>query len=111
MACAGTAFFRLFTEYTILNYNLLHYLKGGVDTSRHPTMVFYELYRDVQFKCDETKGTNGLNEYLLEAEVEGKPFSGKACSKKVRVNVHVISPYILFSRSYIVFKAEKYRNL
>ena len=54
-----------------------------VDTTRHPTMVFYELYRDVQFQCEETKGTNGLNEYFIEAEVEGKKFSGKACSKKV----------------------------
>ena len=105
MAWAGTAFFRLFTEYTILNYNLLHYLKGGVDTSRHPTMVFYELYRDVQFKCDETKGTNGLNEYLLEAEVEGKQFSGKACSKKV-INVHIISPYILYLKIVFCFQTE-----
>lgn len=53
-----------------------------VDTSRHPTMVFYELYRDVQFICEETKGGNGLNEYLVEAVVEDKKFTGKACSKK-----------------------------
>eukprot|EP00111_Clytia_hemisphaerica_P006813 TCONS_00019671-protein len=53
-----------------------------VDTTRHPTMVFYEMYRDVQFNCEETKGSNGLNEYLVEAEVEGKKYTGKACSKK-----------------------------
>lgn len=60
-------------------------------------MVFYELYRDVQFKCEETKGTNGLNEYLLEAEVEGKQFSGKACSKKVNIGCASVSRFSLTS--------------
>lgn len=53
-----------------------------VDTTRHPTMVFYELYRDVKFDCEETKGANGLNEYVVEAMVNDQKFSGKACSKK-----------------------------
>lgn len=57
-------------------------VKKEIDTGRHPTMVFCELYRQVQFECTETKGNSGLNEYILEATVEGKHFSAKAFSKK-----------------------------
>jgi len=56
--------------------------KKVIDTSRHPTMVFYELYRDVLFVESEAKGSNGLTEYCMEAEVEGRKYSMKASSKK-----------------------------
>jgi len=53
-----------------------------IDVTRHPTMVFYELYRDVKFIESETKLPSGLTEYIMEAEVEGKTFQGRASSKK-----------------------------
>ena len=57
-------------------------VKKEIETTRHPTMVFYELYRDVKFTESEMKGGNGLTEYQMEAEVEGKQFKTKASSKK-----------------------------
>jgi len=54
----------------------------GVDVYRHPTMVFYEFYRDVKFIETESKNTSGATEYHLEAEVEGKSFKVTASSKK-----------------------------
>ena len=56
--------------------------KKVIDTSRHPTMVFYELFRDVIFRENETKGPNGQTEYCMEAEVEGCQYNTKASSKK-----------------------------
>lgn len=54
----------------------------GVDVGRHPTMVFYEFYRDVKFNETESKTANGTTEYHLEAEVEGRNFKVTASSKK-----------------------------
>jgi dsRNA-specific ribonuclease len=56
--------------------------KKEIDTSRHPSMVFHELFRDVRISESETKATNGLPEYHMEAEIEGKTFQAKANAKK-----------------------------
>jgi len=56
--------------------------KKEIDTSRHPSMVFHELFRDVRISESESKASNGLPEYHMEAEIEGKQFSAKANAKK-----------------------------
>lgn len=56
--------------------------KREIDTSRHPSMVFHELFRDVRISESETKASNGLPEYHMEAEIEGKIFQAKANAKK-----------------------------
>jgi len=54
-----------------------------IDTSRHPSMVFHELFRDVRIAETETKSTTGpLNEYHMEAVIEGKRFQAKSNNKK-----------------------------
>ena len=56
--------------------------KKEVDTTRHPSMVFHEMFREVRISESEIKGEGNLPEYQMEAEIEGKSFSMKANAKK-----------------------------
>ena len=53
-----------------------------IDTSRHPTTIFCELYRDVQFEYKEILEKNSPTEYLAQATVKGQQFNSKSFSKK-----------------------------
>ncbi|XP_057310124.1 double-stranded RNA-specific editase 1-like [Hydractinia symbiolongicarpus] len=53
-----------------------------IDTSRHPTMVFYELFRDIKLDESEEKTALGITEYHIKTQIEGKVFKAKGSSKK-----------------------------